>query len=196
MLFIRRYKKYMKKALLLILILAVSVISTACINNLAVQELNNKAKEFMDKGDYQNAISRLNSSIDLDNTIFESHYNLGIAYTQAEEYDKAYEQFETALKLNPENSSTYYVMAIAYENNAKDLMQANKSEIDDEADDDEEVQTPAKPEDITNLLNKAVENYQTYVTKTPKLENKEEIENKISSLEELISKNKDRKSVV
>ncbi|RAI15035.1 MAG: hypothetical protein DKM22_05995 [Candidatus Melainabacteria bacterium] len=189
MLFIRRYKKYMKKALLLILILAVSVISTACINNLAVQELNNKAKEFMDKGDYQNAISRLNSSIDLDNTIFESHYNLGIAYTQAEEYDKAYEQFETALKLNPENSSTYYVMAIAYENNAKDLMQANKSEIDDEADDDEEVQTPAKPEDITNLLNKAVENYQTYVTKTPKLENKEEIENKISSLEELISKN-------
>ncbi len=189
MLFIRRYKKYMKKALLLILILAVSVISTACINNLAVQELNNKAKEFMDKGDYQNAISRLNSSIDLDNTIFESHYNLGIAYTQAEEYDKAYEQFETALKLNPENSSTYYVMAIAYENNAKDLMQANKSEIDDEADDDKEVQTPAKPEDITNLLNKAVENYQTYVTKTPKLENKEEIENKISSLEELISKN-------
>lgn len=179
----------MKKALLLILILAVSVISTACINNLAVQELNNKAKEFMDKGDYQNAISRLNSSIDLDNTIFESHYNLGIAYTQAEEYDKAYEQFETALKLNPENSSTYYVMAIAYENNAKDLMQANKSEIDDEADDDKEVQTPAKPEDITNLLNKAVENYQTYVTKTPKLENKEEIENKISSLEELISKN-------
>lgn len=189
MLFIRRYKKYMKKALLLILILAVSVISTACINNLAVQELNNKAKEFMDKGDYQNAISRLNSSIDLDNTIFESHYNLGIAYTQAEEYDKAYEQFETALKLNPENSSTYYVMAIAYENNAKDLMQANKSEIDDEADDDKEVQTPAKPEDITNLLNKAVENYQTYVTKTPKLENKEEIENKISSLEELIFKN-------
>lgn len=189
MLFIRRYKKYMKKALLLILILAVSVISTACINNLAVQELNNKAKEFMDKGDYQNAISRLNSSIDLDNTIFESHYNLGIAYTQAEEYDKAYEQFETALKLNPENSSTYYVMAIAYENNAKDLMQANKSEIDDEADDDKEVQTPAKPEDITNLLNKAVENYQTYVTKNPKLENKEEIENKISSLEELISKN-------
>ena len=189
MLFSRRYKKYMEKALLLILILAVSVISTACINNLAVQELNNKAKEFMDKGDYQNAISRLNSSIDLDNTIFESHYNLGIAYTQAEEYDKAYEQFETALKLNPENSSTYYVMAIAYENNAKDLMQANKSEIDDEADDDKEVQTPAKPEDITNLLNKAVENYQTYVTKTPKLENKEEIENKISSLEELISKN-------
>lgn len=189
MLFIRRYKQYMKKALLLILILAVSVISTACINNLAVQELNNKAKEFMDKGDYQNAISRLNSSIDLDNTIFESHYNLGIAYTQAEEYDKAYEQFETALKLNPENSSTYYVMAIAYENNAKDLMQANKSEIDDEADDDKEAQTPAKPEDITNLLNKAVENYQTYVTKTPKLENKEEIENKISSLEELISKN-------
>ena len=39
----------MKKAFLLASILFISVISTACINNFAVQELNNKAKEFMVK---------------------------------------------------------------------------------------------------------------------------------------------------
>ena len=56
----------MKKAFLLASILFISVISTACINNFAVQELNNKAKDFMDKGDYVSAIERLKSSVDLD----------------------------------------------------------------------------------------------------------------------------------
>ena len=39
----------MKKALLLVSILFISVVSTACINNFAVQELNNKAKAFIDQ---------------------------------------------------------------------------------------------------------------------------------------------------
>ena len=63
----------MKKALLLVGVLIISVLTTACINNLAVQELNTKAKNYLDNGDYKNAIERLKSSIDLDNTIFESH---------------------------------------------------------------------------------------------------------------------------
>ena len=75
----------MKKALLLVSILFISVISTACINNFAVQELNNKAKGFMDKGDYQAAIERLKSSIDLDGSVFETRYNLAVAYTKAED---------------------------------------------------------------------------------------------------------------
>ena len=62
----------MKKIFLLITILFVSVISTACINNLAVQELNNKAKEYMANGETEKAICRLRSSIDLDDSIFET----------------------------------------------------------------------------------------------------------------------------
>ena len=79
----------MKKIILLITILFVSVISTACINNLAVQELNNKAKEYMEKGETDKAISRLRSSIDLDTSIFETHYNLGVALIQAKDYEEA-----------------------------------------------------------------------------------------------------------
>ena len=67
----------MKKVMLILAVLFIAVISTACINNFAVQELNNKAKTFMDQGDYDSAINRLQSSIDLDGTIFETHYNLG-----------------------------------------------------------------------------------------------------------------------
>ena len=61
----------MQKLLSILLLLFISVVTTACINNFAVQELNNKAKEYLDKGDTQTAICRLKSSLDLDNTVFQ-----------------------------------------------------------------------------------------------------------------------------
>ena len=79
----------MKKVVLIASILFVAVASTACINNLAVQDLNNKAKVYADKGDYTQAIERLKSSIDLEPSIFETHYNLAVVYTQAEDYVNA-----------------------------------------------------------------------------------------------------------
>ena len=66
----------MKKALLIASVLFIAVISTACINNIAVQELNNKAAEYMEKGDYEAAMNRLEASIDLDATMFETYYNI------------------------------------------------------------------------------------------------------------------------
>ena len=63
----------MQKLLSILLLLFISVITTACINNFAVQELNNKAKEYLDKGDTQTAICRFKSSLDLDNTIYETY---------------------------------------------------------------------------------------------------------------------------
>ena len=58
----------MKKAALIGIILLVAVISTACINNFAVRDLNNKAMNYMAKGDYSQAIERLKSSLDLDSS--------------------------------------------------------------------------------------------------------------------------------
>lgn len=115
----------MKKAIFLVTILALSVLTTACINNLAVQELNNKAAEFMKKGDYADAISRLQSSVDLDPSIFETQYNLAVAYTENEDYDEAIETFKRALVLKPDSKDAYYSMAVMYENYAKDLFAGN-----------------------------------------------------------------------
>ena len=111
----------MRKLIFLVSILTLSVFTTACINNLAVQELNNKAAEYMKKGDYENAISRLKSSADLDSSIFETQYNLAIAYTENSEYENAIKTFEKALELRPESKDTYYSMAVMYENYAKDV---------------------------------------------------------------------------
>lgn len=182
----------MKKAFLLILILMVSVISTACINNFAVQELNNKAQEFLNKGDYENAISRLKSSIDLDDTIFESHYNLGIAYTHAQQYPEAIDEFEKAIKLNSSRDVAYYSIAVAYENYAKDIINPPVKEEDTE---NEEVSIPEKKDltaedkqQICDLFSKAVDSYEKYLEITTDNSQTDAVKAKISYLQEEITK--------
>ena len=176
----------MKKAILLVVILFISVLSTACINNLAVQELNNKAKDYLNKGDYENAIGRLKSSIDLDSTIFESHYNLGIAYTQAEKYIEAVEAFTNASKLNPGFADTYYSLAVAQENYAKGIIDGTLKK--DNAKTDEEITkndnqeeekkelTEEEKTQIVKLFEDSIASYKIYLEKGKDISDRNEVE--------------------
>ena len=189
----------MKKAFLLASILFISVISTACINNFAVQELNNKAKDFMDKGDYVSAIERLKSSVDLDGSIFESQYNLAVAYTKAEDYSNAIKTFQTAIKLNPDFADAYYSLAVCEENLAKDIISgAVKVNEDgsiekvntDEENDTSKVALSAKAKEVLeNLLNDAVSDYCLYQDKGGNLDDKSYIEEKVKELQQLLAEN-------
>lgn len=189
----------MKKAFLLVLVLFVAVISTACINNLAVQELNNKAKVYLDKGDYENAISRLKSSIDLDNTIFETHYNLGIAYTQAEKYPDAVETFQNAIKLKPDFADTYYSLAVAQENYAKciidgsiknkDKKDEDKNEAKEENDSNKSVVlTKDEKAQVAQLMDDAIKSYTSYLEKGQDIKDKQEVQEKIEYLQNQLPK--------
>lgn len=196
----------MKKAFLLVTILFVSVISTACINNFAVQELNNKAKTYLDQGDYENAISRLKSSVDLDNTIFETHYNLGIAYTQAEKYPEAVETFKNAIELKPDFADTYYSLAVAQENFAKGIEDGSIKEKAKGADDKEEATssndeknisddgiqkkklTKQEKEQIAELFNDSIKSYTTYLEKGKDIQDRKDVEEKVEYLKTQIEK--------
>lgn len=186
----------MKKAFLLVVILFMSVISTACINNFAVQELNNKAKDYLDKGDYDNAISRLKSSIDLDSTIFETHYNLGIAYTQAGKYPEAIETFKNALKLKPSFTDTYYSLAVAQENYAKGIIDGSlndKNKNPEENPDDSNVSnsktlTKEQKAQVALLLEDSIKSYTTYLEKGKDIQEKQEIEEKVAYLKTQVAK--------
>lgn len=184
----------MKKALLLVSILFISVISTACINNFAVQELNNKAKAYIEAGDYQNAIERLKSSLDLDDSVFETHYNLAVAYTMSDDYQNAINAYIKALAINPEFADGYYSLAVAEENLAKDITKGvlkvdennQVTVVDTEKLNPEEEVKLADSDKlmINNLCNEAVTNYNKYLSLATNAQDKQEILAKIQELQD------------
>ncbi len=196
----------MKKALLLVSILFISVISTACINNFAVQELNNNAKTFMDKGDYKSAIERLKSSVDLDGTVFETRYNLAVAYTKAEDYVNAIDAYNEVIKLNPDFADSYYSLAVCEENLAKDIISGNINVKEDGSiakanepaensepeeanmNDDNDKLSGSELKLVSTLLTNSISDYKIYLDKASQAEDKDEVAAKIEELEEMIKK--------
>jgi len=187
----------MKKFMFIMTVLFVSVLSTACINNLAVQELNNKAKVFMDKGDYENAISRLQASVDLDDSIFETQYNLGVAYTYADKYNNAIETFDKALKLKPDMPETYYSLGVAQENFAIDITKGIVK-ADGTPYTDEEIQNltsdgkvSLSEDDIAKiklLYENSIQSYESYLQKSGKPKDADNVELKIANIKTEIDK--------
>ncbi len=182
----------MKKVLLIASVLFVAVVSTACINNLAVQDLNNKAKMYADKGDYTQAIERLKSSIDLDPSVFETHYNLAVVYTQAEDYINAVEEYKKVIGMKPDMADSYYALATAENNLAVDMMQGRvRMNVDEtlytpKAEDinfEEKIKLTDKEENlIKELKESAVQNYEKYLELNPNAQDKADVEQQIQKL--------------
>ena len=172
----------MRKLTLFLAILFVSVLCSACINNIAIQELNNKAQEYMQKGDFQSAISRLESSVDLDGSVFETRYNLGVAYISAQDFKKAQEQLKEAIKIKPDFADSYYSLAVAQESDAlkvlEDTDDENQVEVAVVSDDEYSDLKNISKEDalyMVNLLGEAVNSYNKYLKIKPQEQEREEI---------------------
>lgn len=171
----------MKKILLLFTILFVSVITTACINNLAIQELNSKAETYMDKGDTETAICRLKSSLDLDNEIYQTHYNLAVAYNSVGNYEGAVEELKKVIELKPDFVDTYYTLAIAKEALAYKIIEkeADEKGIIPELSLDEIAKFNDKATD-------AIETYNIYLVKKVNAPETEQINANIAELNKKI----------
>jgi tetratricopeptide (TPR) repeat protein len=166
----------MKKALLIASVLFIAVVSTACINNIAVQELNNKAAEYMQKGDYEAAVNRLQASIDLDSSMYETYYNLGIAATNAKKYDVAIEALENGIKIKPDYADFYYSLAVAQAEYAEKLL---------ESDDDKKAASDEDKIKSAEYKNLAITNIHKYLELNPEAEDKGELEEFIKDLNEV-----------
>ncbi len=180
----------MKKALLIASVLFIAVISTACINNIAVQELNNKAAEYMEKGNYEAAVNRLQASIDLDSTMYETYYNLGIAATNAKKYDIAIEAIENGLKLKSDYADFYYSLGAAQYEYANSLLEENEEEEDNKVPTDEDKQ---KSEE---LKQSALVNLQKYLEMKPQAEDKETVETLINDINKVEEETETNKTIV
>lgn len=188
----------MKKAIFIVTILFVAVISTACINNIAVQELNNAAKSYMDKGDYNSAIERLESSLELDGTVYETYYNLGVAYVEAKKYDKAVETLSKAINLNSKYADSYYTLGVAQEGLADSYADVNTGENTKISSNDDvavlssensyqNYSDDVKEKMIEGYLS-AIANYRKYSDMSNSVQKTEEINSHISEMEKVLSK--------
>lgn len=188
----------MKKAIFIVTILFVAVISTACINNIAVQELNNAAKSYMDKGDYNAAIERLESSLELDGTVYETYYNLGVAYVEAKKYDKAVETLSKAINLNSKYADSYYTLGVAQEGLVDSYADVNNNESVKLASAEDGVANTSensyqnysdevKEKMIEGYLS-AITNYRKYSDMSNSAQKTEEINSHIAEMEKVLGK--------
>lgn len=179
----------MKKFITLAFILITSLFCTACINNLAIQELNQIGKEYLDKGDYDNAIARFQSSVDLDENVFESRYNLGVAYIAKEEFKKAIDELKIAVQINPDSPDAYYSYAVALESYGFSVFEKKEPTADlaDAIIVEEEI-TQDMANDGLEYANKSVKMYEKYLALSPEAKDKDIIISHINEIKENIKK--------
>ena len=188
----------MKHIFFVIAILIVSVFTTACINNFAIQELNTNAKKYIKSGDIDSAICRLKSSLELDNQVWETHYNLAIAYLSNKNFDEAEKEFKETISLNPDLADVYYSLGITLEEQATLLQNPIK---DDKAVEEDEIVNENVEEDLDNKpldeetklaviakLNDAKANYSIFIQKATSQEDIDKVKEKIESIDRDIEK--------
>jgi tetratricopeptide (TPR) repeat protein len=189
----------MKKAIFIVTILFVAVISTACINNIAVQELNNAAKSYMEKGDYNSAIDRLESSLELDSNVYETYYNLGVAYIEAKQYTKAIDMLDKAKGLNSKYANTYYTLGVAQENYADSISESKYSDDSVALSSDGESASISGESNYKNLTDterelmiqtylQSIKNYRKYAQMVNSETKTAEITTHISDVEQVLTK--------
>lgn len=172
----------MKKILLFLLILMVGVFCSACINTYAINQLNKIGMEYYEKGDFDSAVARLESSVDLDGEVYESRYNLAVVYVGANKCDKALEQIELAKNyIKNEEPALYYIEGVANACMANNIF--NKREeikSSDLSGHDKRVELNLNTRSYVEYLQKAVDSLEEYLRVVSVNDRSAEVINKIN----------------
>ena len=187
----------MKKIFVLVSIMFLGVVTTSCVNMFAVKELNESAQKYIENGDYESAIARLESSVDLDSSFYETRYNLAVAYLKVNQCDKALENIDLAIKLSKkEESSSYYTKAIALSCLADNIYQKKNEDGENEQIEytDNEAKISAANKYI-EYLTQANENFQKYISLEPNSGDIGNIQTEIDRNNEEISKKRTENSL-
>lgn len=166
----------MFKLIKFLFILFLGVISCACVNMVAVHELNTKASGYLEEGDLDSAISRLEASVDLDGNIYESRYNLANAYLRKGKIQKALENIEVAININKNEPIAFYTHGIIAQEAAEEIYEKTNEK-------GEKVPTVFKYKEdaikaakrYTKLLSDANESYERYISLLPNAEDTQQI---------------------
>jgi tetratricopeptide (TPR) repeat protein len=72
------------------------------------------ASEFLDKGDYINAVSFFNRVIDLEPKMTDAYLMRGLAYRNLEKYKEAMDDYNEILTIDPNSAAAYNNRGVAY----------------------------------------------------------------------------------
>ena len=120
---------------------------------------------------------------------------MAVAYTKAEDYVNAVEEYKKAIKIKPNAADAYYSLATAENNLAIDIEQGNvrMNDVDgslysqkaDENEISEKVKlTDKEKELVAELYDSAVKNYEKYLELNPNAKDKKDVEDLIKQIQE------------
>jgi tetratricopeptide (TPR) repeat protein len=126
--------------------------------------------------------------------VFETHYNLAIVYTQAEDYVNAVEEYKKVIEMKPQMADSYYSLATAENNLAIDIakgtvkMNQDGSLYTPKSEDvnfeEKVVLSESEQSLVAELYDSAIENYQKYLELAPDAKDRADVEEQIKKLEE------------
>ena len=181
----------MRKIVLLSAIFMSAFCLTGCINNQAINTLNESAKGLLERGDAQGAVCRLESSLELDNTKYQTRYNLGVAYIQLGDLDRAKENLERVIEMKKDYVDAYYSLGVAHENTAYNIInKVAQVALDSDITEDNEdtALSDEEKENAISELNEAVKYYNIYIERSKDTEGVEEVKNQIGNIQKTIEK--------
>lgn len=120
-----------------ILLVGFSSCKEDVVHQRSISELNEKAQQMMQSGDYEGAVSRLEAAHDLEPDEPNTTHNLAVAYQTKGDYEKAIAVFNTLLKSPGPNGSPMSAaelhkdIGITYEAQA-DKLEADAKKLEDE----------------------------------------------------------------
>ena len=179
---------------------------TGCMSKVDINTLNEKAAGYMQNGEYDKAIERLNSINDLDPRYPSTYYNLGIAYYKKGEYIKSLENLQKAISIDKNLKDAYYSSAVVYEEIGA-AIQSSEGGEDDNAEKNEKTEElrcyenflsenkPAaaalegdKKSETAVCYGYAISNYEKYISLSKDEKENSKIKDQIAFLREEIKK--------
>lgn len=178
----------MKKFLLLFVMCSFLFLNgcTQNLSNIDIQKLNQKAAEYMEAGEYEKAVARLESSLDLNSNFPETYYNLGVAYFQLNDYEKSLEALNNAIAKKENFADAYYSRAVVYENWAYSIIEGENLADSKKEKNKEQISKEDKNTSVEYLKN-AKKDLEKYLELKKDAKDKDEVHEKIIQIENDLS---------
>ncbi len=170
----------MKNIFKFLFVLFLGVICCACVNTVAVHELNQKASKYLEEGNLDAAIARLEASVDLDANVYESRYNLASAYVSAGKCELALEHINVAVELKDKEPVVHYTRGVAAQCVADKIVKKHE---------DGSVMADAEHKRYIEMIKIANESFGNYVSLAPGAEDVQSVLGLVKENEAKIGQN-------